>query len=512
MNRTFDAVVIGSGFGGTLSARTLVEAGWSVLLIERGDWVPRGPNASSVENFAILSPHYARDAQYRVVEAGQAAKPVGAIFCVGGASVFYGGVSFRFRAADFRPPQEITGESAARWPFEYADLEPFYARAEEVLGVAGDASGDPTAPWRGGPYPAPANPFSPLSAWLAEAARSLGLHPFPLPIAINFGHDRLQGRCVRCGRCDGWPCPVSAKNDVATRVVGPLIDRGLTLLTRTAAVRLIEQGGRIAAVECVNLDSRERFRVEGREVLLAAGALATPQLLLASELERLNPGGPTVGRYLMRHANDIVFGLLRRKFPPDGLGKDLAILDYYGGDGPGAPAGPLGCIQSLPTPPVEVIATQVPRPLAWAAGRLLGRAAGFITIAEDQPQGTNQVRLDRSVTDSAGLPGLTITHQYSERDIAASRALRARARGILRAAGAVLFYHHPIRTFSHALGTVRMGRDEGTSALDEWCRFRGISNLSVVDASAFPTSAAVNPSLTIAANSLRVATAMVASR
>jgi choline dehydrogenase-like flavoprotein len=109
-----------------------------------------------------------------------------------------------------------------------------------------------------------------------------------------------------------------------------------------------------------------------------------------------------------------------------------------------------------------------------------------------------------------GLPGLHINHYYTSRDLAADRALRRRAGRILRAAGALFMYRRPIRTFSHALGTVRMGRDERTSPLDDVCRFRGVENLRVVDASVFPTSSAVNPSLTIAANALRVAASMTA--
>ncbi|MGQ0704227.1 MAG: GMC oxidoreductase [Gemmatimonadales bacterium] len=517
MNETFDAVIIGSGFGGALAAHALVEAGWSVLLLERGDWVARGPQASSVEHFVLLTPHYARDAAYQVSQgtrrSARASRALGALFCVGGASVFYGGVSFRFRESDFHPPVEIVGESGAEWPFAYEDLEPYYSEAERLLGVTGDSADDPTAPGRGAPYPAPPNPLSPKSAWLAEAARSLGLHPFPLPMAINFGHDPEQPRCVRCGRCDGWACPVSAKNDVATRVVGPLLARGLQLLTRTAAVRLVERGGAIDSVECVDLRTGSRLTVRGREVLVAAGALASPQLLLASGLDRVNPGGWTVGRFLMRHANSIVFGHLGRGFPDDGLGKDLAVLDYYGGAAElDAPRGPLGSIQSVPTPPVGVIATQVPWPLPWVAGRFLAKAAGFITIAEDQPQAANRVLVDPSATDGVGLPAVTIVHRYSRRDEAARRALQRRARAILRAAGARLFYHHPIRTFSHALGTVRMGKDERSSALDRWGRFRGVENLRLVDASAFPTSAAVNPSLTIAANALRIARELVGGR
>jgi len=506
MDQTFDAVIIGSGFGGALTAHALVEAGWSVLLVERGDWVERGASASRIENFVLHSSHYARDTGYQVSQEGRPVEPGGALFCVGGASVFYGGVSFRMREHDFEPPPEITSGSGAEWPIRYADLEPYYAIAERIIGVSGVETGDPTAPWRSSPYLiAPAH-FSPVSELVAGAARSLGLHPFPLPMAIHHGGEPGRTACIRCGACDGFACPVSAKNDLAIRVIAPLLERGLSLLPGTAAVKLLEREGRIAGVECVERASGKRFVVRGREVVLAAGALATPHLLLASGLERVNPGGASVGRYLMRHVNSIIFGYLRQRFAQDGFGKDLAIHDFYEGDADsGAPPGPLGGIQSLPTPPLGVVKAQVPAPLPWVAGVLLKRGAGLLTIAEDQPRRENGVALDAAGSDGAGLPALRITHHYSARDRAADRALRARARQVLKAAGALFCYRRPIRTFSHALGTVRMGHDERSAPLDAGCRYRGIDNLRVVDGSVFPTSAAVNPSLTIAANALRVA-------
>jgi len=509
MDPSFDAVIIGSGFGGALAAHALVDAGWSVLLLERGEWVERGEQASRIENFVLHTPHYSRDTAYRVFQEGHQGKPLGALFCVGGASVFYGGVSFRLREHDFEPPPEITTDSGAAWPIRYADLEPYYGCAERIIGVSGAEQGDPTAPWRSAPYPVAPVRFSPVSELVADAARSLGLHPFPLPMAIHHGGEAGRAVCVRCGACDGFACPVSAKNDLAIRVIAPLLERGLTLQTGVAAVRLVERDGRVAEVECVETVSGRRITVRGREVLLAAGALATPHLLLASGLERVNSAGASVGRFLMRHVNSILFGYLRRRFESDGFGKDLAIHDFYEGDSAGAaPAGPLGGIQSLPTPPLGVVKAQVPAPLPWVAGRLLKRGAGLLTIAEDQPRRENGVTLDSAGRDRVGLPALRITHHYSARDRAADRALRGRARQILKAAGALFCYRRPIRTFSHALGTVRMGEDPSSAPLDAGCRYRGLANLRVVDGSVFPSSAAVNPSLTIAANALRVAASL----
>lgn len=511
MDQSFDAVIVGSGFGGALTAHALVEAGWSVLLLERGDWVERGPAASKAENFAVVSPHYARDTGYRVRQDDRSgARPLGALFCVGGASVFYGGVSLRLREQDFRAAPEITGSSGAEWPLDYAELEPFYARAERIIGVSGTAEGDPTAPWRSNPYPLGPAPRSELSDRLARAASELGLHPFALPMAIHHGGEAGRPTCTRCGACDGFACWNSSKNDLATRVIPPLVERGMKLLTGTAVVRLVERFRRIAEIECVERATGKRFTVRGREVILAAGALATPQLLLASGLERLNPGGAVVGHYLMRHLNSGVYGVLLHRVPYDGLVKEIAIHDFYGGDGGSNPPGPLGSIQSWPTPPPGVAKIQLPAPIAWLADRLaLPRSAGLLVIAEDQPRYANGVTLDTGAKDGVGLPGLRVEHHYSERDRAAHRALCRYARRILRKAGARAFVRFPIRTFSHALGTVRMGRDERTSALDQWCRFRGIENLRVADASVFPTAGAVNPSLTIAANALRVAAGLI---
>jgi choline dehydrogenase-like flavoprotein len=193
--------------------------------------------------------------------------------------------------------------------------------------------------------------------------------------------------------------------------------------------------------------------------------------------------------------------------------KEVAIHDFYAGDGSGCPAGPLGGIQSWQAPPPGVARIQAPALVAWLADRLvLPRSAGLLVIAEDQPRFENGVALRSGSGDRVGLPALHVTHHYTPRDWAAQKALCGHARRILRRAGALPYFQLPIRTFSHALGTVRMGRDPRSSALDAEGRFRGIANLRVSDASAFPTSGAVNPSLTIAANALRIAAALSGAR
>jgi choline dehydrogenase-like flavoprotein len=510
----FDAIIVGSGFGGALAAKVLVEAGWRVLMLERGRWVARGPENWTPEGVGQLTEHYSLDAPYLAEPAGPRA--LGAYHCVGGPSVFYGGVSLRFREHDFEPDAAITGDSGAAWPLRYGDLEPYYAEAERIIGVAGDDGDDPTAPPRSAPYPFPAAELAPVSRRIEAAARVLGLHPFRLPLAIS--HQARPGRsaCIACSTCDGFACAIGAKNDLAVTVLQPLVARGLRLEPETVVTRLLHEGRRITGVEAVPLAGGAPTVYRAREVILAAGAIATPHLLLASGLERVNPAGDLVGRYLMRHYNEIIFGIFPT--PPDREGrfhKQLGIHDLYfaearrhGGSEArvGKLRGPIGAIQQLPTPPVALVKAELPRLLAPVLAPLVRNLTGLLVMAEDQPRYENRVLLDPDAPrDRWGLPRLRIQFRHSARDLAAGEMLIRTARRVLRKAGAIAWYRHKIHTFSHGVGTVRMGTDPATSVLDPDGRFRGIENLTLTDASVFPTSAAVNPSLTIAANALRTA-------
>ncbi len=520
----FDAVVVGSGFGGAMAAHALLASGARVLLLERGDWLPRGAHLwDDVRGFFQLTPAYSRETEYEVrqrrTRAGEWKRDrEGIVACVGGPSLFYGGASFRFREADFEGAPEIVGDSGARWPFGYAELEPYYTRAERLLGIAGAAGEDPTEAPRSAPYPAPPAPLSPVSERMAAAARRLGLHPFRVPLALNPGPEGPV--CVACITCDAYACAIGAKNDLAVRVLEPAARRGLEVRPNTVVTRLVEEGGRIVAVEAVDRASGEALRFAGERIILSAGALASPHLLLASGLERLNPAGHLVGRNLMRHCNAFVYGIFAS--PPDPgrrHHKQIAIHDFYLGDpdAEGAPAGKLGNIQQVMTP-------QTGAALRWTAGMRGGGAlqralaplirfgtrhlTGLQVIAEDQPRAENRVEVDWSRRDRFGLPAPVVVHEYSGRDLAARAALVRRATEVLLEAGARRTFPYDVTTFSHAVGSVRMGSDPATAPLDEECRFRGVENLYVVDGSFMPTSSGVNPSLTIAANALRVGEAM----
>ncbi len=477
----FDAIVIGSGFGGTMAAQRFIDAGWSVLMLERGPWVRRSPDSWSPSQIGPHTNYCSLDAPYRDRQADRAAT-IRTFFCVGGPSVFYGGVSLRFRPEDFAPAPDVVGDSGAAWPFPLAELEPYYDQAERLLDVS-------------------SGPLGQTSCRLGAAARSLGMTPVRLPLAIRRQAVGSKPGCVDCPTCDGFACAIGAKNDLATEVLPRLIERGLVLRPETVVTRLVERGGRIRTVLAIGPDGR-RIEFAGRQIVLAAGALGSPHLVLASELQRISPAGPAVGCYLTRHINSAVVGLFpRRQNAERRFVKQLGFFDHYrNGDG-----AKLGSIQQLATPPAAYVRAEAPWPLGRVAGAVVERLLGLLTIAEDQPRTVNGLVLNRGATDRFGMPLGVVQHTYTARDRWSDDALRRVARQILKAAGAAASYSHPIRTFSHALGTLRMGTDPGSSPVDQDGRFRGVENLWVADGSALPRSGGVNPSLTIAAMGLRTA-------
>ena len=193
----FDAIIIGSGFGGSMVAKCLVEAGLDVLMLERGDWVERGPHNWDTQGTLDLTPFATSEPPYRVL-AGGTKDFVGPYSCVGGPGVFYGGVSLRFREADFEPDPDVPGDSGASWPYRYPELEPLYTQAERILDVAGEEGTDPTEPFRSAPYPRAPAELSDTSRMIQDAARSLDLHPFRLPLAINYDEKPGRAACIAC--------------------------------------------------------------------------------------------------------------------------------------------------------------------------------------------------------------------------------------------------------------------------------------------------------------------------
>jgi len=500
-----EVIVVGSGFGGAMVAWPLVQEGVDVVMFERGSAVSRGPHNWDASATVMRSPYYTEGPRY-TADTDRSVAERHAYACVGGPSVFYGGVSLRFRERDFAPEAEISTDSGAQWPFGYETLSPYYDRVERILGVAGRAGEDPTEPPRSIDYPVPPSELSDVARIIARAATSQGLHPFRLPLAINYAERANQRACVECDTCDTFPCAIKAKNDIDVRVLAALVEQGLHLRPDTAVTEVLVEGRRCVGVSYVDQRSGARSTATADRVVLAGGALGSAQLVLASRLEELNPAGDAVGRYLTRHCSGISFGAYRWIPQYEGrFHKQIGIHDYYHGDPEGrAPSGPLGNVQQSQTPNLGTVRGELSKAAAAVLSPFVRRVTGLLVMAEDRPQYTNRVTLDRSGTDASGFPGLHVHHRYADRDLEARRFLAKKARGIHRAAGALATYTHVIDTFSHVLGTLRMGVDPDSSPLDDGGRFRGVENLYVADGSALPTSAGVNPSLTISANAQRV--------
>jgi choline dehydrogenase-like flavoprotein len=501
----WDAVIVGSGFGGAMTALQLVRAGKRVLLLERGGWADR--DASAWDPRAILVEGKYKSATPYLV--GRRRATTHSYEAVGGNSVLYGAASLRFREADFEmasrfPRPRRSGDGLVDWPLRYGDLEPHYAEAERLLGVVGVAGSDPTEPPRREAYPGVPPPYGTSARLLADAATDLGLRPFPLPLAINFGGQGGRPACIQCTTCDLFPCRIMAKNDLSVTVLPEALRGGATLRPRTIARALVMRGGRVDGVECVDAATAERFTVRCRLCIVSCGAIATTALLLRSGLGAMEPNGRLIGRYLQRHCSGIVVGALPRATNPEQrFNKQVGIADFYFGP-PAAPREPWGLIQALQVPPAEYFVAGMPPGL----GQLAARTARFhlyaLCIGHEVPNVENRVELVGSRRDRWDMEVARVSHRYHPADLAGRRALYGEAARILRRAGALVRFPKPINTFSHAVGTCRFGADPERAVLDPWCGFFGVPNLFVVDGSFMPTSGAVNPSLTIAANALRV--------
>lgn len=485
-----DAIIVGSGFGGAFAALALTEAGLRVLLLERGQPVARD-QADWDPQQILLGDRYRSAAPVQVRQYGATSyKDMYHHEVVGGSSVFYGGASLRMR------PQDL-----ADWPVAYEDLEPHYTRAEQLLGVHGRDGADPMEPPRSQPYPHVSVALSAPALRIRRAAQALGHEPFALPMALNFS-DESRPLCIACNTCDGFPCRIEAKNDVTATVLRQAQAQGLEIRAGVVAQRLVFDGHMTRHIECISTRG-EQHTFSAPRFIIAAGALQTPALLLRSGLDQTTPGGRWIGRRLMRHCNAVVTGVFRERTNPQGVfHKQLCLMDFY--EDLRAELGTAtGTIQDIYTPARQVIRHHAPRGLRTVAGWMTGFMQNLLCIAEDEPQSGNAVTLEPGPGNAA--TSVRVDHAYCAADYRRRDHLVDRARAILKEAGAWTTRVYEIDSFSHGVGTVGMAATPEAGALDGQGRVWGTGNVWVTDGSAFATSSGVNPSLTIAANALRVA-------
>ncbi len=510
IKKSYEYVIVGSGFGGAFAAYNLAKAGRDVLVVERGVWVSRDDSCWDEVKLHLKDPMYRGKTPVLIDQKGKKIEEYWPDDTVGGMSTFYGAAAFRMRADDFNgAPKAGSAErdETTRWPISYSDLEPYYYEAEKLQHVAGIAGEDITETKRKNEFPQSPPELAAPSKRIWDAAAALGLHPAHIPLAIDFQGGDDREKCVLCATCDHYLCKIKAKCDLSVVVLPEAIMFGASVLPDTRAVKLSLSRGKIQSVTVVNQTSGEKTEIRAKHFILAAGALATPHLMLASGLDQAVPRGDLIGRFLMRHVNGVVSGILPVKANPEmRFHKMVSIPDFYFGDpaGGGNPEGPWGMIQEILTPGKGVLKYNSPFGLKNAAAFASSYLLNLLCIAEDLPQHSNRVYLDLSAKDRFGMPAMMVHHRYLPRDYAVRAALYRKARRILLKAGALPLYTFPIETFSHAIGTCRMGKKSDSSVLDPECRVWGIKNLYVTDASVMPSGGAVNPSLTIGANALRV--------
>jgi choline dehydrogenase-like flavoprotein len=488
----YDIVIIGSGVGGGAVARQLAGSGARVLMLERGPELPREPQNWDPEALFVDKRYHTDETWYAD---GRAFNP-GMFYFVGGLTKFYGAAMFRFRERDFDAVEHEEGVSPA-WPIRYADLEPWYGEAERLFGVHGRAGLDPTEPPRSAAYGQPPLPHEPVIAAIEERLRAQGLKPFPMPCAVDLGEG---GSCRRCPNCDAFPCMIDAKGDAEVRLVRPALLAGnVTLRANSRVDRLVTDtsGRRIVSAEVV--DGGVRRTIRAGLFVLSAGAINSAALLLRSANVQ-NPNGlangsDVVGRHYMTHNTTALMAVHPWRHNETHFPKTLALHDFYFGDSSGGT--PLGSLQLLGKLREPMLRKRLPRVPKFILEALTARSVDWYAQSEDLPHPDSRVTVR---------PDGAINLHWHRTNLVAHQRWVAKARGILRASGypLVLTSGFGTEVVSHQCGTVRFGSDPATSALDPFCKAWDHDNLYVVDTGFFPSSAAVNPALTLAAQALRV--------
>jgi choline dehydrogenase-like flavoprotein len=504
----YDVIVIGSGAGGGTLVHRLAPSGKRILLLERGDWLPREPQNWQTAEVFVEGRYQSEDTWYDSKD-----KPFSpqVHYCVGGATKLYGAALYRLRAEDFGELRHHSGVSPA-WPITYEDLEPYYTQAEQLYQVHGARGEDPTEPPASAPYPHPAVSHEPRIQQLADDFAAAGYQPFHAPCGVLLDESNMPfSRCVRCSTCDGFPCLVHAKSDADVLAVRPALEYpNVTLLTNSEVVALKAgpSGGEIEEVIVERDGARESYSAD--IVVVSCGAANSARLLLASVDDKhpngLANGSDQVGRNYTFHASQAVLALSREENPTV-FQKTLGLNDFY-------LAGeefdyPLGNIQMVGKSQAEMFRGEKPIETKLAPERTLEsiarHAVDFWLSTEDLPMPDNRVTLTGDGR---------IKLAYTPTNTTPKQQLYEKLRSMLGQIGmhpdhliprhAYLKTDIPIAGVAHQAGTCRFGTDPSSSVLDVNCRAHEVDNLYVVDTSFFPSIGAVNPALTAMANALRV--------
>ena len=492
---TYDLIIIGSGAGGGTLAYALKDSGMNVLLLERGGFLPQEPENWQAHAVINEKRYQAPDTWYDA-DSGQAFRP-GTYYFVGGNTKMYGAAFPRFRERDFEAIEFEEGTSPA-WPVSYAEMEPYYERAEQIYWVHGKSGDDLSEPPRRTAYPHTHIPHEPYTQNLIERLRAQGYHPFSLPMGLDL---RDGGKCIRCETCDGFPCKLHAKGDADVCCVRPALQsQNIHLQTHTLARRLLTDasGKRITGIEVEHAGEVSVLRA--KTYVVSCGATNSTALLLRSSNDQHPQGlansSGLLGRNYMAHINSTLIGIDPQRRNTDVFQKTIAVNDFYFG----SPAYefPMGNLQILGKIQAGGYIARAKPNLTPAQQTEMGmHSTDWWVMSEDLPDPENRVYLG---SDGS----LQVRRRF--KNMRTHTQLVREAETMLRSVGyrEILHTLMPVETNSHQCGTMRFGNDPATSMLDPYCKTWDIDNLYVVDASFFPSSTAMNPALTIAAQALRV--------
>lgn len=490
MDTKADIIIIGSGIGGASLAYSLAQTGKRVIILERGEHLKDTPEAR--DDVAIFQDGFFRSSEEWLATDGETFLP-GNYYYVGGNSKLFGGVMYRYRVEDFSPRRHMKGESPG-WPVTYQDMEPWYLQAEALFEVRGATGVDPTEPPRSAPYGYAPVPDEPSIADVRKRLKQVGVTPVSLPLAIDI-EEWLKRAPTGW---DGFPNTGRGKIDAE---VGPLakalMHPNVSLITGAQVSRLEtdDTGKKVSGV--VFVKNGHEYRMSANVYAVAAGAVQSAALLLRSANDKHPTGlansSDQLGRNFMNHNTTALMAIDPWSVNTSVYQKTLAFNDFYNADP--VTGHPLGNVQLLGRITGNILKANVPWMPTWMASLIARHAYGWFLTSEDLPNPNSRVM----VRDGR------IVMNWERSNMGAHEALIKRTRSVMKKAGfpVVLTRTFGRKTTSHQCGTARLGTDPTTSVVTPECRTHDIDNLYITDASVLPTSAAVNPALTIAALALK---------
>ena len=527
-----DFLVIGAGSAGGVMAKELSTAGFRVVVLEQGPYLNERDYKHDEIGY-IYQPGLTNDPKvqpitYRKNES-EKARRVKAIQYgrqVGGGSVHFTANYWRFHESDFEERSlfgEVPGTGLADWPIKYADLEPFYTKAEYDLGISGLGGANPFEAPRSKPYPLPPMPAKSSGVLFDRGAKKLGLHPYPAPVAILSQPYQGRAACVNCGFCEYFGCEMRAKSSTLVSVIPVGEKTGRCEIRPNSYVHTIKTDahGRVTGAVYFDANRREVFQ-RAKAVVLCANGAETARLLLLSKSKRFPQGlansSGFVGKYLMWDNGGSAMGLFEHPLNEyKGIQVTRVIHDYYRADPRRGFYGGAGIDARFDYYPASFALQGMPSDAPkWGAEYKKMLATYFthtmtlLSHTSSLPQPGNSITLDPDLKDAWGLPALRVTFDYHADDVATMQWALTKQVEILEAAGAKKTWTSGIALTdnmpsNHLMGTCRMGNDPQQSVVDRNNRAHDIPNLLIVDGSSFVTAARQQPTATIQALAYRAA-------